>query len=269
MASIKAFAKSMLCARDLRTFSEIFRERREGEEPNPERQFRGGVGDAHLNGDVQLGNFFEAVIQYSLTGNTENGTFTPCDSETWESRVDEVNQAIEECVNYCSFTSLIDLLEAYDLEMYQAVRPHPATLDELEDYWEDFCESFPETFDIGEGEWAREYDVPEYELNLLFQEKAGDADRIILRGRSDLVLRVGPDTTIIEIKATKKVNTEYKYQVMMYGMAVGDASLRICHNGNFQSVEQNSQSRINTLLSNPAGVDFCPSCLLSGCPYRY
>jgi len=269
LAGIKAFAKSMLCAREIRTFSETYRERREDEEPNQEQQFRGGVGDAHLNGDVQLGDFFEAVIQYSLTGNTEQGEFISCDSETWESRVDEVTQAIEECFDNCSFTSLIDLLEAYDLEMYQAVRPHPATLDELEDYWEDFFESFPGTFNIGEGEWAREYDVPEYEQNLLFQEKAGVADRIILRGRIDLILRVGPLTTIIEIKATQKVNVEYKYQVMMYGMAVGDASLSICHNGNFQAVEQNSENRIDTLLYNPAGVEYCPSCLLSGCPYKY
>ena len=165
-------------------------------------------------------------------------------------------------------TSLIGLLEAYGLEKYQEVRPHPATLDELEDYWEDFCESFHDSFDIEEGEWAREYEVPQYEQTLLFQERERE-ERIILGGRSDLVLRVGQDITIIEIKATQKVNVEYRYQVMMYGVAVGDASLSICHNGNFQSVEQNSESRINTLLYNPAGVDFCPSCLLSGCPYRY
>lgn len=269
MAGIKAFAKSMLCARELRTFSEIYRERREDEGPNRERQFRGGVGDAHLNGDVQLGDFFEAVIQYSLTGNTEQGSFTPCDSETWESRVDEIKQAIEECIDNCSFISLVDLLEAYGLEKYQAVRPHLATLDDLEAYWEDFCESFPDSFDIGVGTWAREFDVAEYEQTLLFQEREEHADRIILRGMADLVLRVGAHTTIIEIKATQRVNAEYKYQVMMYGMAIGNASLSICHNGNFQSVEQNSENRINTLLYNPAGIDFCPNCLLSGCPYKY
>lgn len=268
MASIKAFAKSMLCARELRTFSEIYRERREDGEPNLERQFRGGVGDAHLNGDVQLGDFFEAVIQYSLTGNTEQGEFISCDSETWESRVDEVTQAIEECVDNCSFSSLVDLLEEYSLRDYRGVRPHPATLDDLEAYWEDFCEYFPDSFDLGVGAWAREH-FAEYALTLEFQEREEDEYIIILRGRSDLVLRVGQDTTIIEIKATQKVNAEYKYQVMLYGVAVGEASLRICHNGNFLAVAQNSKERIDTLLENPAAVEFCPSCLLSGCPYKY
>jgi len=269
LAGIKEFAKSMLCARELRTFSEIYRERREDEGPNRERQFRGGGGDAHLNGDVQLGIFFEAVIQYSLTGNTEQGEFISCNSETWKSRVDEVTQAIEECVDNCSFSSLVDLLDKYSLGDYRDVRPHPATLDDLEDYWENFCESFPDSFDLGVGAWAREYNVPVYEQTLEFQEREEYEDKIILQGRSDLVLRVGQDTTIIEIKATQKVNAEYRYQVMLYGMAVGEASLRICHNGDFLVVAQNSNERINTLLKNPAAVEFCPSCLLSGCPYKY
>lgn len=267
MAGMKAFAKSLLCARDFRNFCELYRERGAGEE-QPSLPTFGLAGPALFqNNDIQLGDFFESLVQYSLVGAANNGEFVVCSEGQWSERVQRINSALNDCNSSQTYNPLIQLLEFEALAPYISLYAHPATLYQLKSIWKKFCKKFPLEYEFSAGKWAKEVPISQ-RITILFAEEE-DPVVLVLNGRCDLVLKTNDFTEIIEIKATKKVLIEHKYQLFTYGNAVGTDELVILHNGILKPQENILADRVNSLLENPRRSEHCPGCKNDNCPFRY
>ena len=266
MVGMKAFAKALLCPRDARTFCDRFRQHDEGEDQSEGPSFFGSGGGVSDNGDVQLGDFFESVIQFTLVGETGCGVYVPCSLTEWEERSDYVESAIEECYDNESYNPLIEALGFEELESYADVHAHPGSLDKLMKIWKKYRKRFANSYQIDEGEWAKEVPVA-LELDIAFEELAINP-RLNLGGRCDLVQKRGGMHNIIEIKATKKLSWEHIYQVNVYGMSL-DGELSICHNGKTVPQPNCLDQRLAELSTDPRGHENCINCQSNGCAYRF
>lgn len=269
MAGIKSFAKAMLCSRDFRDFVMVHRTNVEGEEDSSSKsqgqmvQRRGAISS-----DIQLGDFFEAIVQYSLVGNTESGIFSQCTSQDWEERVQSVRCAIESCYTSETYDSLIELIGFDDLRKYFDAHAHPGTVDELGDMWRKFHRKFPSSLNLDEGKWARELTVG-LELNMPL-EGIEPIPKIALRGRCDLVQELSDGkSNVIELKATKRIQLEHTYQLNLYGAAIDGSKLYMCHKGKISPASNHLDERFEILLPNPITKTYCPHCHNQSCTYRY
>jgi hypothetical protein len=269
MAGIKSFAKAMLCSRDFRNFIMAHRNQEEGEKNHSIKSQsqvvqRGGG----ITSDIQLGDFFEAMTQYSLVGNAESGTFSECTLQDWKKRGERITCAIQSCYQSEAYDSLIELIGYDDLRKYLQVHAHPGTIDDLNDMWRKFHRKFPSSLNLHEGEWAREVSV-----NLEFGfplEGIESVPMINLSGRCDLVQELPGDTfNIIELKATKKIQSQHTYQINLYGIALPQSRIYMCHKGKTFPVLNHFEERIEILSANPNTKTYCPQCQNLSCVYRY
>lgn len=267
MAGMKAFAKSLLCARDFRTFCELYRERGE-EEESPSLPTFGSAGRALFqNNDIQLGDFFESLVQYSLVGGANNGEFVVCSQGQWSERVQSINSALNDCNSSQTYNPLIQLLEFEALIPYISLYAHPATLYQLKSIWKKFCKKFPLEYEFGAGKWAKEFPISQRSIIPFAEEK--DPVVLVLNGRCDLVWETKNSIEIIEIKATKKLLIEHKYQLFTYGNTVGTDKLVILHNGVIKPQENILADRVNSLLEDLTRSVHCPGCKNDNCHFKY
>jgi hypothetical protein len=267
MAGMKAFAKSLLCARDFRNFCELYRERGAGEEQISLPTFGLAGPELFQNNDIQLGDFFESLVQYSLVGAANNGEFVVCSEGQWSERVQRINSALNDCNSSQTYNPLIQLLEFEPLAPYTSLYAHPATLYQLKSIWKKFCKKFPLEYDIGVGHWAKEVPISS-RLEFIFPEKEKPVV-LNLNGRCDLLWKTNDFTWVIELKATKMVLLEHKYQLFTYGNTIETDKLAICHNGIIKPQENILADRINSLLEDPRRSIHCPGCKNDKCPFKY
>lgn len=267
MAGMKAFAKSLLCARDFRNFCDLYRERGEGERPPSLPEFSAGGRALLQNNDIQLGDFFESLVQYSLVGTANNGEFVVCSEGQWIERVEKTNSALSDCYSSQTYDPLIQLLNFNALTPYASLYAHPATLYELESIWDEFLEDFPARYAFDTGKWAKEVQITDRQ-KFRFAERKNSVV-LVLNGRCDLVWETNDFIEIIEIKATKKLLIEHKYQLFTYGITVGTDKLVILHNGVIRPQENILADRVNSLLEDPTRSEHCPGCKNDNCHFKY
>lgn len=269
MAGIKSFAKAMLCSRDFRNFVMDHRIQEEDEKDTSTKS-QGQISQRRgtVNSDIELGDFFEAIVQYSLVGDTESGIFIGCTLQDWEERVQSVRCAIESCYNHETYDSLIELIGYDDLRKYSCVHAHPGTIDDLDDMWRKFTRKFTSSLNLDEGKWARELTV---KLSLgLPLEGIEPIPEIALRGRCDLVQQLSDGkSNVIELKATKRIQPEHIYQLNLYGEAILQSKIYMCHKGKISPASNHLDERFEILRPNPITKTYCPHCHNQSCSYRY